>query len=78
MDEKGKAQHPKAHDISFEHVDFSYDRKPILKDVSITIPDKTTTAIVGPSGSGKTTLCNLIARFWDVDGGAVRVSAGSM
>ena len=73
MDEKGKAQHPKAHDISFEHVDFSYDRKPILKDVSITIPDKTTTAIVGPSGSGKTTLCNLIARFWDVDGGAVRI-----
>ena len=73
MDEKGRAQHPKAHDISFEHVDFSYDRKPILKDVSITIPDKTTTAIVGPSGSGKTTLCNLIARFWDVDGGAVRI-----
>ena len=54
-------------------MDFSYDRKPILKDVSITIPDKTTTAIVGPSGSGKTTLCNLIARFWDVDGGAVRI-----
>src|SRR5699024_9884698 len=54
-------------------VDFSYDRKPILKDVSITIPDKTTTAIVGPSGSGKTTLCNLIARFWDVDGGVVRI-----
>ena len=44
-----------------------------MKDVSITIPDKTTTAIVGPSGSGKTTLCNLIARFWDVDGGAVRI-----
>ena len=70
---RARAQHPKAHDISFEHVDFSYDRKPILKDVSITIPDKTTTAIVGPSGSGKTTLCNLIARFWDVDGGAVRI-----
>ena len=44
-----------------------------MKDVSITIPDKPTTAIVGPSGSGKTTLCNLIARFWDVDGGAVRI-----
>ena len=73
MDEKGKARHPKSHDISFEHVDFSYDQKPILKGVSITIPDKTTTAIVGPSGSGKTTLCNLIARFWDVDGGAVRI-----
>ena len=54
-------------------MNFSYDRKPILKDVSITIPDKTTTAIVGPSGSGKATLCNLIARFWDVDSGAVRI-----
>ena len=56
-----------------EHVDFSYDSKPILKNVSLAIPDKTTTAIVGPSGSGKTTLCNLIARFWDVDHGSIRI-----
>lgn len=41
--------------------------------MSVTIPDRTTTAIVGPSGSGKTTLCNLIARFWDVDGGSIRI-----
>ena len=41
--------------------------------MSLTIPDRTTTAIVGPSGSGKTTLCNLIARFWDVDGGRVTI-----
>lgn len=37
------------------------------------IPEHTTCAIVGPSGSGKTTLCNLIARFWDVQDGAVRI-----
>ena len=73
MDDKGKEIHPQKHDISMEHVDFSYDSKPILKNVSVTIPDKTTTAIVGPSGSGKTTLCDLIARFWDVDHGSIRI-----
>ena len=73
MDDKGKVIHPQKHDISIEHVDFSYDSKPILKNVSVTIPDKTTTAIVGPSGSGKTTLCDLIARFWDVDHGSIRI-----
>ena len=73
MDEKGSNVRPRSHDIAFDHVNFSYDRKPILRDVSLTIPDKTTTAIIGPSGSGKTTLCNLIARFWDVDVGAIRV-----
>lgn len=42
-----------------------------IPDVSLTIPEKTTVAIVGPSGSGKTTLCNLMARFWDVQSGSV-------
>ena len=73
MDQDGAALHPDAHDIVFDHVNFSYGSRPILKDVSLTIPDRTTTAIVGPSGSGKTTLCNLIARFWDVDGGRVTI-----
>ena len=45
----------------------------VLKDVSFTIPEKTSTAIVGPSGSGKTTICNLIARFYDVQAGSIRV-----
>ena len=73
MDEHGKTTVPQKHDITFEHVNFSYDSKPILNDISITIPDKTTTAIVGPSGSGKTTLCSLIARFWDVDHGSIHI-----
>ena len=73
MDQKGTALHPGSHDIVFDHVDFSYGSRPILKDVSLTIPDRTSTAIVGPSGSGKTTLCNLIARFWDVEGGRVSI-----
>ena len=45
----------------------------VLKDVSFTIPEKTSTAIVGPSGSGKTTICNLIARFYNVQAGSIRV-----
>ncbi len=73
LDEKGKAVSPQRHDIVFDHVNFSYEEKPILRDVSVTLPDKTTTAIVGPSGSGKTTFCNLVARFWDVDSGSVRI-----
>lgn len=73
MDEHGKAIAPAKHDIVFDHVDFSYEHKQILHDVSLTIPDKTTTAIVGPSGSGKSTLCSLMARFWDVDSGSVKI-----
>ena len=54
-------------------MNFSYEKKEILHQVSLTVPDKTTTAVIGPSGSGKTTLCNLIARFWDVNGGSVKI-----
>ena len=73
MDEQGRAISPADHSIHFEHVNFSYEHKQILHDVTVTLPDKTTTAIVGPSGSGKSTLCSLIARFWDVDSGSVKI-----
>ncbi len=73
MDENGKTISPVSHDIVFDHVSFSYEEKPILRDISVTLPNQTTTAIVGPSGSGKTTFCNLIARFWDVDNGSVKI-----
>ena len=71
MDEGGSVQTPKHCDISFEHVDFSYGERKIIRDVSFTIPEGTTTAIVGPSGSGKTTLTSLMARFWDVESGSI-------
>ena len=71
MDDGSCAAAPEGSGIQFEDVSFSYGKKPILKHVSLTIPEKTMTAIVGPSGSGKTTLCNLIARFWDVDDGRI-------
>lgn len=54
LDEKGRAISSEKHDIVFDHVSFSYEKKPILKDVSVTLRDRSTTAIVGPSGSGKT------------------------
>jgi ATP-binding cassette subfamily B protein len=73
MDENGKAIAPERHDIVFDHVSFAYEKKPILRDISVTLPDRSTTAIVGPSDSGKTTLCNLVARFWDADSGSVRI-----
>lgn len=73
MDENGKELSLKKHDIVFENVNFSYEKKPILNNISVTLPDKTTTAVIGPSGSGKTTFCNLIARFWDVDNGSVKI-----
>lgn len=59
--------------ISFQNVTFSYDKTPVLQDISFQIPERSTTAIVGPSGSGKTTICNLIARFYDVNAGKVIV-----
>jgi ATP-binding cassette subfamily B protein IrtB len=73
MDVDGADLAPKDASIRFENVQFSYGDRKILDDISLTIPPKTTTAIVGPSGGGKTTLCNLIARFWDVDGGTITV-----
>ena len=71
MDIDGEELSLEREDITLSHVSFSYDSKPIVQDVSLTIPEKTTVAIVGPSGSGKTTLCNLMARFWDVQSGSV-------
>lgn len=63
----------KNHNIVFKDVSFSYDDRPILKDVSAEIKENTMTAIVGPSGSGKTTFCNLLARFWDVNSGEILI-----
>ena len=74
MDITGEAIVPENRDLSAKEIEFSYEKRKIIQGVSLEIPEKTTTAIVGPSGGGKTTLVNLLARFWDVDGG--RVSLG--
>lgn len=73
IDKDGQNIELKRYDIKFSDVCFSYDKKQILNNISFYIPEGSTTAIVGPSGSGKTTICNLIARFYDVNSGAITV-----
>ena len=73
MDEGGRDTTPVSMEIQFSNVDFAYEKKKILDNVSFTIPEKKMTAIVGPSGSGKTTLCSMIPRFWDVNAGSVSI-----
>ncbi len=78
MDIDGKQIKPENHDIELRHVSFSYDKRKIIDDVSLSVPQKTATAIVGPSGGGKSTLCNLIARFWDVDSGEITLGGANV
>ena len=59
--------------IEFDHVSFSYDSKPVLTDVTFSVEPGQTVAVMGPTGSGKTTLISLLARFYDVTEGMVRV-----
>ena len=62
-------------DIQFEHVDFAYERdRPILHDVSFSVPAGQTVAVVGPSGAGKSTLARLLYRFYEPQSGSVRVA----
>ena len=59
--------------IKFNNVNFSYEDKRILDNLSLTIPKGSVVAVVGETGSGKTTIANLIARFYDVDSGSVTI-----
>ncbi len=64
-----------APEVRFECVHFAYEPdRPILHDISFTIPPGKTVAVVGPSGSGKSTLARLLFRFYDVQQGAVRIA----
>ncbi|HLO93122.1 MAG TPA: ABC transporter ATP-binding protein/permease [Burkholderiaceae bacterium] len=60
--------------VRFEDVRFAYDpERPILHGISFEIPAGKKVAVVGPSGSGKSTLARLLYRFYDVDGGSIRI-----
>ena len=79
MDEQGTVEDAPDTTINVEHATFAYPssenvaERSVIRDVSLSIPARTSCAIVGPSGSGKTTLVNLMARFWDVSSGRVTV-----
>ena len=64
---------PMKQGLELRHVQFRYDREPVLKDISLTVAAGELVAIVGASGAGKTTMVNLIPRFYDVTGGAILI-----
>lgn len=73
MNTKGEDYAPNSSDISVEHISFKYEKKTVINDVSFNIKSNSKIAIVGPSGSGKTTIVKLIARFFDVDSGQIKL-----
>ena len=66
------------HNIDIKNIGFSYDNRRVLDNVTCIIKENEMTAIVGISGSGKTTLCNLIARFWDVNEGEIKIGGNNI
>ena len=61
--------------VDFENVSFDYSENfPVLKNISLEVKKGQTVAFVGPSGGGKTTLCNLLARFYEVKGGSIKIN----
>lgn len=71
--ETSKSEFPSHYDINFENVNFGYQEKQILHNISFSVPEKSMLALVGHSGSGKTTIASLIARFWDIDSGSIKI-----
>ncbi|GGZ05692.1 ABC transporter ATP-binding protein [Streptomyces poonensis] len=64
---------PGHHELAFESVTFRHGERMVFDDVSFSVPEGQRLAVVGPSGAGKSTLLQLLARFYDVDTGTVRM-----
>lgn len=65
-------------EICFKNVSFKYEEEYILNQMNLTIPKGKMVALVGPSGGGKTTFCNLIPRFYEIDGGDILIDGKSI
>lgn len=73
------AAHASSRDVVFDHVRFGYDADdPVIKDFSARIESGCTVALVGPTGAGKTTMVKLLMRFYDVDGGSIRIGGADV
>lgn len=59
--------------VAFEHVDFGYGTDLLIEDMNIDVAPGQTVAIVGPTGAGKTTMINLLMRFYELNGGTIRI-----
>ena len=73
LPEPSEAITPENHDLQFDSVTFRHADRTVIAQVSLSVPQGQKLAVVGPSGSGKSTLLQLLARFYDVHHGAVRV-----
>ena len=74
LENREQSKEIKGYDIELKNVDFSYDgEKKVIDDISLKIEEGSTSALVGPSGSGKSTLAKLIAGFWNVDKGIIKI-----
>jgi ATP-binding cassette subfamily B protein len=73
LPEPRSAQRPSRHDLSFESVTFRHGDRTVIDNLSLSLATGRRLAIVGPSGAGKSTVLQLLARFYDVDAGAVRI-----
>ncbi|MDN5341919.1 MAG: ATP-binding cassette, subfamily bacterial IrtB/YbtQ [Oceanotoga sp.] len=62
-----------SYDINLEDVYFSYEKESVIKGINLEIKQGEVTALVGPSGCGKSTISKLIARFWDVNEGSIKI-----
>ncbi|MEE0510611.1 MAG: ABC transporter ATP-binding protein [Peptococcaceae bacterium] len=79
FDEKEALGHNRTHPfpsdntITFDHISFSYNTHPVLHDISLTLPEKKTIAIVGATGAGKTTLTNLLLSYYLPSSGKILI-----
>lgn len=79
MPESKKKEYPKDSSVTLSDVHFSYDgKKEVIRGVSMNIGAGQTVAFVGPSGGGKSTLASLIARFFDVKGGSIKIGGSDI